>query len=175
MKTRTSMWAWAGLAMLFVGTAAQAVTMKVQPASIYQYGSGSGVYLGHTVAASTNINRLTAGGSFRASCLSILTGDITGERTLPGASLLGGVQLYVTIPAQLPALRNMPGFESVSRGQRIECSYRWTAFAREGTYTIGTPGTSMPIGGGEIYDSGAISFWMRKPGTATGNDDACIP
>ena len=79
------------------------------------------------------------------------------------------------IPEQLPALRNMPGFESVSRGQRIECSYRWTAFAREGTYTIGTPGTSMPVGGGEIYDSGTISFSMRKPGTSTGGDDACIP
>jgi len=172
---------WFRLAILFgavagiLTTPAQAVTLNVAPSSIYQFGTGSGVYLGHTVVASTNMNRLQAGGSFRAYCFGADTGSITGERSLPASGLTGPLQLYVTVPAQLPALRNMPGFLGVPRGSNLMCSYDWTAYSREAMYTVGIPGISTPIGGEERSDSDSITFWMRKPGTATGEDDACIP
>jgi hypothetical protein len=156
-------------------TPARAVTLNVVPSSIYQSGTTALVYHGHTVVASTNMNRLEAGGSFRATCMSPDTGSITGSRSLPAAALLGGLQLYVTVPAQLPGLKPMPGFESAPRGANLQCSYDWTAYSREAQYTLGVPGVSVPIGGGEMSLSSSVSFRMRKPGTATGNDDACIP
>ena len=55
------------------------------------------------------------------------------------------------------------------------CQYNWTAFAREPTYTIGLPPFSITVGGEEFATSGVVTFWMRKPGTATGDDDACLP
>jgi len=158
-----------------LSTPVHAVTMAVKPSSIYQNGATAGVWLGHTVAASTLMNRLQAGGSFRAYCFDGGTSPITGARSLPASGLIGPLQLYVTIPAQLPALYNMPGFYNVPRGSRIQCSYDWTAYAREASYTIGIPGASAPVGGEEISDSDSIIFWMSKPGRSTGDDDACIP
>src|SRR5688500_8967943 len=93
---------------------AQAFSLRGGPVSIYQNGATAGVYLGHTVIASTNMNRLTAGGAFTANCPSGDTGTIRGERTLSAQGF--GAQLYVTIPEWLPALRNMPGFEYVPAG-----------------------------------------------------------
>jgi len=178
MNTRDFLIRFALLACVAAGTLstpAHAVNMDVQPSSIYQNGPTAGVWLGHTVAASTPMNRLQAGGSFRAHCFGAATSPITGARSLPASALVGPLQLYVTIPAQLPALYNMPGFYNVPRGSRIQCSYDWTAYAREAMYTIGIPGVSVPIGGEEISDSDSISFWMSKPGRSTGDDDACIP
>ena len=178
MKTRNIAMQLAALSGVVLGLSAvptQAVTLSVHPASTYQFGTGSGVYLGHTVIASTNMNALEAGGSFRAHCMSPDTGDITGARSLPASGLVGPQQLYVTIPAQLPALRNMPGFFNVPRGANLMCSYDWTAYSRESAYSVGIPGVSTPLGGGHMSDSGSTTFWMRKPGTSTGGDDACIP
>lgn len=166
----------ATLGLAAVAAPAQALTMKVKVQSVYQYGNTAGVYLGHTVSAKTNMNRLLAGGSFVAKCLSPWTPDpITGERSLPAQAFIGGLDLTVTIPATLPALRNMPGWHSVPRGQTLYCTYTWTAYAKEGTYTIGVPGSSMPVGGAEVSESDQKSFTMSKPGTATGEDDACHP
>jgi hypothetical protein len=55
------------------------------------------------------------------------------------------------------------------------CSYDWTAYSRESSYNLGIPGVGTPVGGGYMTDSDSITFWMKKPGTSTGNDDACIP
>jgi hypothetical protein len=155
--------------------ASASLSLKTLPSSVYQYLTTTAVYLGHTVIAGTNLNRLVAGGSFSASCVSAETGAITGERTLT-SNLIGQYnQLYVTIPETLPALRNMPGFENVQRGSRIQCNYDWKSFAREPTYTVGVPGLTFTVGGEEQSDSGRVSFWMQKPGTSTGGDDTCIP
>lgn len=170
--------------MMFLASAALALaampaqatlSMSTVPSAAYQFGNGSGVYIGHTVLAGTNLNRLVAGGTFRATCSSPYTGEIPGARTLTSALIGQYNRLAVTIPEQLPALRNMPGFESVPRGQRIQCQYYWTSFAEEPTYTIGIPGFGMTVGGERLVDSGIVTFWMKKPGTATGEDDACIP
>ena len=151
------------------------LNMKVVPYEAQQLGTGSGVQLGHTVIAGTNLNRLTAGGSFLASCERQETGTIPGNRTL-SSNLIGQYnQLYVTVPDTIPTLRNMPGFSSLPRGTELMCEYNWKAFAREPTYTIGIPGFSFTVGGEEREESGVVTFWMRKPGTADGDGDACIP
>jgi hypothetical protein len=178
MKIRNFLLGSVGLASVGLGiwvAPAQAVNLSVAPSSIYQFGNGSGVYVGHTVMASTSMNGLEAGGTFRAHCMSPDTGDIPGSRSLPSSGLIGPRQLYVTIPAQLPALRNMPGWAAVPRGSRLMCDYDWTAYAKESAITLGVPGISTIIGGQHITDSGRITFWMKKPGTSTGDDDACIP
>jgi hypothetical protein len=162
-------------AALCAGEASATLSLKVQPSSVYQYMTTTAVYLGHTVIAGTNLNRLVAGGSFIASCASPFTQTITGDRTLTSDLVSQYNQLYVTIPAQLPALMNMPGFENVQRGASIQCNYDWRAFAREPTYTISVPPLSITVGGQEASDSGRISFWMTKPGTSTGGNDSCIP
>jgi hypothetical protein len=175
-KFSHAMFLFAAATIAAVASPAQAtLQMSTVPSRVYQFGTGSGVYLGHTVIAGTNLNRLIAGGSFRASCMSPYTGEIPGARTL-SSSLIGQYnRLTVTIPEQLPALVNMPGFFNVPRGQRIECQYTWTSHAEEPVYTVGIPGFSITVGGERLLDSGISTFWMQKPGTSTGNDDSCIP
>jgi len=156
-------------------TAQASLSMKVVPYQAQQLGTGSGVQLGHTVVAGTNLNRLIAGGSFIASCDHQDTGTIPGSRTLTSDLIAKYNQLYVTVPDTVPSLRNMPGFSSLPRGTELMCQYNWKAFAREPTYTVGIPGFSFTVGGEEAEGSGVVTFWMRKPGTADGEDDACIP
>jgi hypothetical protein len=181
MKIRSTSQAFArplaiGLvAALCIQPANATLMLKTQPSLVYQYLTTTAVYLGHTVIAGTNLNRLVAGGSFVASCASPDTQTITGERSLT-SDLIGQYnQLYVTIPEQLPALRNMPGFENVQRGAQIQCNYNWKSFAREPTYTVGIPGFQITLGGEEGSDSGTVSFWMKRPGVAGGGGDTCIP
>ena len=149
---------------LFSSSPARAsLSMSTTPQSIFQIGDGSSaVSLGHTVFARTNLNRLVAGGTFNASCASTVTGSIPGERTLPSESFVGGNSLYVTIPAQLPAYLNMPGFENVTGGTILSCTYAWTSRAQEATYTVGVPGFGITIGGQELRDGGSVGFYMYK-------------
>lgn len=130
---------------------------------IYQLGVGStAVSLGHTVVAGTNFNRLIAGGSFVASCVSPDTGSITGERTLTSALTAQYNQLYVTIPEQFPAVMNMPGFEFVPAGSILSCTYAWTSRAQESTYTVGIPGFGITIGGEEKKAGSTVGFQMYQ-------------
>jgi hypothetical protein len=154
---------------------APAVTLDTVPSNIYQFGTSSLFYLGHTVLAGTPIISMTAGGSFDASCPGFSTAPVIGERSYTSEVLGRYNRAIVTIPDWLPALRDMPGFDGAPRGSRWQCYYNWRSWAREATYTVGIPGSSITIGGGEESDSGSIFFIMQKPGTATGDDDACIP
>ena len=158
-----------------ISTPACALSMKVLPYTAVQFGTGSGVQLGHTVIAGTNINRLIAGGTFLVECDRQELGTIPGSRTLSSNLNVQYNQLYVTIPDTVPSLRNLPGFINLPRGQQSMCHYNWTAFAEEGTYTIGAPPLSITVGGAKAGDSGVVTFWMKKPGTADGDGDACIP
>jgi hypothetical protein len=143
---------------------------------IYQLGAGSSaVSLGHTVVAGTNLNRLTAGGSFNASCASTFTGSIPGERTLTSALVAQYNQLYVTIPAQFPAVLNMPGFELVPAGSILSCTYAWTSRAQESTYTIGIPGLGITIGGEERRDGSSVGFQMVQSFGGDEPSHGCLP
>ncbi len=76
-----------------------------------QWGTGSAFYLGHTVLASTDFNTLNAGGAYTVQCNHPATLPMTGERALPSSTNgFGKNRLTVTIPAQLPALRNISGW-----------------------------------------------------------------
>lgn len=156
---------------------AAAVEMSVYVSDPHQVLTGSSVRVGHTVLASTDYNRLIAGGEFEVRCNHpTMSLSAPGRRTESGGSgLLGGVRLTVTIPYQQPAYVNMAGFHALPRGSIVECQYNWTAHAIEGSFTIGAGGVGMVIGQGEKRDGGYKSFRMLKPGTATGDDDACIP
>jgi len=149
---------------LLMPTAAHAsLALSTRLQSIAQMGDGSSaVSLGHTVMASTNLNRLIANKTFNSSCASTVTDSIPGERTLPSESFVGGNSLYVTIPAQLPAYLNMPGFENVTGGTILSCTYAWTSRAQEATYTVGVPGFGITIGGQELRDGGSVGFYMYK-------------
>jgi len=139
------------------------LTARVQ--SIYQLGDGStAVSLGHVVLAGTNLNRLIAGGSFSASCASPYTGTISGERTLTSALIAQYNQLSVTVPEQLPAVRNMPGFENVPPPAVLSCAYHWTAQAEEATYSVGLPGGGggVTIGGEKASIGDTTGFEMFK-------------
>ncbi|HET9864004.1 MAG TPA: hypothetical protein VFP37_11215 [Steroidobacteraceae bacterium] len=176
-RNQVSVGALALVAMLLSGgmQPAHAITTKAILQSIYQNGMTAAVNVGHTNYATSNMNRLTAGGSFVASCPSTYTGTISRQRTRTAESYIGGTELYVTIPEWLPATLNMPGFENVPPGTTLNCSYEWTVNAEESTFTIGFGGIGMTIGGGKVSDSGAVSFVMRKAGEDGERDDTgCI-
>jgi hypothetical protein len=163
----------AGIALASMQSA-QAIAMQVVTSNIRQNGFTANVSLGHTVLASSNMNRLIAGGTFDARCPSSHTGSIPGQRTLPAQSLVGGTRLTVTIPEWVPAVRAMPGFENVPGGTTLDCTYNWTAQAEEATYSVGVPGLGMTIGGERLVDSGVVHFEMYKPGSSGEVGSGCI-
>jgi len=151
-------------------------TLQTVVAPIYQVGNGAGVSMGHVVSASTIYNRLTAGGTFSASCASPLMLPATGQRTLSNDGLSGGRSLVVTIPEWVPTIINMPGFYSLTRGTTVTCTYNWTARAVEGGYTIGTGGITFQTGNGERTQGLFQIFVMSVPGdTNTDDFQSCIP
>jgi hypothetical protein len=158
-----------------VSPSAHAFTLRALVQTIRQQeGFASGVYLGHIVIANSSMNRLIAGGAFEARCPSSYTGTINDQRTLSASALIGGTQLYVTIPEWLPALRPMPGFENVPGGTTLMCSYNWTAHAEEATFTVGVPGFNMTIGGERGSDGRSVPFEMYKPGSSDEDNNGCI-
>ena len=179
MITRSSVFRAIGLIGIALGLYGQpahaTLSMDAVPSAVYQTGIGALVRHGLTVHARTNLSRLIAGGSFEAWCMSEHTDRFRGERELSSALIGRPNVLYVTIPTSLPAYQNMPGFESVERGRTITCYFDWKAYAEEPKYTIGFMGTTVEVGGEKLKTDGRVAFTMDKPGTATGEDDACIP
>lgn len=153
-----------------------APTLRTTVLPIYQVGTGAGVSLGHVVQASTVFNRLTAGGTYVASCASPDMQPTTGQRTLSSDGLLGGRSLTVTIPEWVPATVNMPGFNSLTRGTTVACTYNWTSRAVEGGYTVGSGGISFPTGSGERAEGSTQQFTMSVPGDTNQDDwQGCVP
>jgi hypothetical protein len=162
--------------VLLVQPASAVPQLKTIVSPPYQVSNGAGVRLGHTVIASTLYNRLTAGGTFSASCISPVMAPATGQRTLSRENGLGGVSLVVTVPEWVPTLVNMPGFYSLSRGETVSCTYNWTSRAVESGYSIGASGISYQTGNGEISEGFFQPFTMSVPGdTNTGEWQGCIP
>jgi hypothetical protein len=152
---------------------ASAVRLSYYVSTIEQYGTGSAFYLGHTVLASTIFTTLSAGGTYTAQCAHPSTLPVAGERFLSDFGL-GGNSLTVTIPAQLPSLANITGWNQVGPGTELACNYRWTATATEGGYSIGAGGISFPIGNGTERAGGTVDFTMIRGNTAAGGG-GCAP
>lgn len=164
-------------AALFAGNTASAVNLRTVVASIYQVGNGATVQLGHTVVASTNYNRLYAGGTYIATCASQDMVPAMGQRFFSTENLAGGLQLYVTVPTAHPSYVNMPGFNAaMNRGRTIHCAYNWTSRAVEGGYSIGFGGISFQSGNGEASEGNVQNFIMNVPAIADEDEwTACIP
>jgi hypothetical protein len=152
---------------------ASAVSLSAYASTIEQYGTGSAFYLGHTVSARTVFTSLTAGGTYSAQCAHPATLPVTGERTLSTYGF-GGNALFVTIPEHLPAIANITGWNNVGGGTELACNYRWTAFAQESGYSIGSGGISYPIGDGVQRTGGTVDFTMIRGNTNMGGG-GCTP
>jgi hypothetical protein len=166
-----------GLAAFGVPPPAPAVELSTVVSPIYQVGNGSQVRIGHTALASTNYNRLYAGGTYSAGCGVGEIPEATGGNFLSGENITGGVRLTVTVPQLHPAYINLTGFYLVSRGQTIHCVYNWTSKAEEGGFSVGVGGITFQTGNGRREVSGSQPFIMRNPGTPDDGDDGatCIP
>ena len=158
-------------ALLIASAPAMAVQVRVIPQLIYQSGTSAAVYIGHTVDADTNYNRLTAGGSYTVTCNHPATLPLSGQRTISRETIAGPTTLVVTIPATLPSLQAIPGFSSVPTDIELTCTYAWTARAVEGGYTISVLGISFQTGNGERTEGGVQEFRMIRPDRT---DDGCI-
>jgi hypothetical protein len=154
-------------ALMSVPQIASAINVSGYPSTIEQFGSGSAFYLGHTVMASTVFSTLTAGGTYTAQCNHPSTLPVTGERMISTYNL-GGNQLYVTVPENLPALANITGWNQVGAETELACNYRWTAFGQEGGFSIGAGGVSFPVGNGIGRDGGTVDFMMYRGLTGAG-------
>jgi hypothetical protein len=164
------------LVALGAGEPAFAIRMGVYISEPYQVMTTGTVRLGHTVTASTDFNRLTAGGTYVAQCAHPQMLPVPGQRTLSTNAVLGGLSLTVTIPENQPAYVAMPGFESLPRGTTVNCTYSWTAKAVEGGYTAGGGGISVPVGQGEAGDGATRAFVMKVPSDTDPNKNSgCIP
>jgi hypothetical protein len=151
-------------------------TLQTQVLPVYQVGNGAGVNMGHVVNASTAYNRLSAGGTFVASCANSLMMPAAGQRTVSKDAFTGGIVLHVTVPESLPALVSMPGYYSLPRGTTVQCTYNWTSKAVEGGYNFGPGGISYQTGNGELSEGFFKPFQMSVPGdTNTDEWQGCIP
>jgi hypothetical protein len=132
--------------------------------------------VGHAADASTNYNRIAAGGSFVLTCAIPNNLPITAERNLYTEGLTGGRRLVVTIPAVVPTTYNVPGFQSMNRGDVAFCTYAWKVQATEGGFKIGVPGIDFSSGNGYASDASTEIFQMKAP-AKKGDDDGntCIP
>lgn len=164
-------------AAVFLSGTASAVSLHTVLVPIYQVGSGAQVILGHTAVASTNYNRLYAGGTYTAVCAAAEMLPTTGQRFLSSDGPNGPRSLNVTIPAVHPARVNMPGFNATTlRGRRLDCTYNWTSRAVEGQYTIGAGGIGYTIGGGEESQGSTELFTMSVPSSSDVNEGStCTP
>jgi hypothetical protein len=153
-----------------------ALTLSTHVSTIYQVGTTDGVSLGHIVSANTDFSRLTAGGSFIASCANSSMQPTTGQRTLSSESLYGGNRLYVTVPTVVPTIVKMPGFVSLPRGTTVNCTYNWTSRAVESGLSYGVGGVAVPVGSNERADGGTQIFYMSVPSLGSeGGYTVCIP
>src|SRR3982750_1002263 len=153
---------------------AQALGMNTYVQSISQSGFTAGVNLGHTVSASSNMNRLHAAAAFVASCASSYTASINDQRGFSAESLIFGTQVSVTVPELLPAQRIMPGFDQVPGGTTLSCIYNWTADAEEAMYTVSIQGWGITIGGEKAHDGRSVPFEMYQPGSDGNKSSGCI-
>jgi hypothetical protein len=159
------------LSALVMSVSVSAASLDVNVLSIYQEGTSSYARMGHVVDARTSFNRLTAGGSFTARCNDSSIMPATGQNQYSDWALLGGIQLTVTVPQNLPASVMMSGFLSLPRGTVVDCSYDWTAFAVDLGYSV----SGQVIGGGETRQGGSAPFTMRVPSRGGGEWTPCIP
>jgi hypothetical protein len=153
---------------------ADAFSMNTYVQSISQSGFTAGVNLGHTVSASSDLNRLYAAGAFEASCASSYTGSIHDQRGFSAQSLIFGTRVSVTVPELLPAQLNMPGFDQVPGGTTLSCIYNWTADAEESTYTVSVQGLAITVGGQKAHDGRSVPFEMYQPGGDGNKSNGCI-
>ena len=156
---------------------ALAVTLSTQVTAIHQVGVGAGVSLGHAVVASTNYNRLTAGGTYTAACASSLMLPTSGARTLSREGTIGGLSLVTTVPTVVPSIVNMPGYNQLPAGTVVDCTYSWTSKATEASYSVGPGGVGFTTGAGERADGNTQLFVMIVPAAAGDGDggDGCHP
>jgi hypothetical protein len=161
----------------FASGTASAVDLSTHVLPIYQIGTGAQISLGHVVSARTNYNRLFAGGTYVATCAASEMLPTSGQRFLSSDALIGPRSLQVTIPTNLPARVNMPGFNATTlRGRRLDCTYNWTARAVESQYSIGAGGGGFISGGGEMSEGSTQLFSMTVPSLGDVNDgSACLP
>lgn len=172
---RIAFWAALPTLALLLVRPAEAITLSTQVLSIHQVGTTGQVKLGHVVHASTNYNRLMAGGNYVAACNPGML-STSGSRTLSAENLVGGLRLTVTIPASQPAYVNMPGFNSQPRGSEFVCTYTWSSFGTEGGYSVGAGGISFQAGNGHQAEGGTQVFMMRVPSATDPNENStCIP
>ena len=154
---------------------ASAVDLSTYVSTPSQWGTGSAFYHGHTVMAGTPFNTLNAGGGFTVQCNHPAVLMMTGERAF--GSTTAGLKpnlLTVTIPAQQPALRNVSGWLQVPGNTFLSCNYRWTAFATEGGYSLGTGGIGITFGNETRRDGGTVDFTMYRPFREDA-DGGCTP
>lgn len=171
---------WRATLLVFAATLgvpqlAAAVQMSVYVSVIQQWGTGSGFQLGHTVGASSDYNNLSAGGTYIVQCNHPATLPVTGERALSAGGLVGPTSLIVTIPAQLPAIRNISGWVQVPRETLLSCNYRWTGFATESGYTASAGGVGVQFGSGSARQGDTVDFTMYRRTRAEDADGGCIP
>ena len=156
---------------------ASAVSLTTRVLPIYQIGTGSMVSLGHVATASTNYNRLFAGGTYVAACASPDMSPMSGQNSGTGENVVGGLSFSVTIPEWVPARVNMTGFNAAAtRGQQLNCNYTWTSRAVESGYTVGVGGISFQTGNGERTEGSTQPFSMSVPPLTDPNKGgSCIP
>jgi hypothetical protein len=162
-------------ALLGAPQLASAIQMNTYVSTPSQWGNGSAFYLGHTVLASTLFNNLVAGGAYTVQCNHPAVVPMAGERTL-GSTTFGIDKnvLTVTIPAQLPALRNLSGWTQIPGNTLLSCNYRWTSSATESGYSVGVGGISFPVGNTSMREGDTVDFQMYRP-EKNDADGGCKP
>ena len=146
---------------------------KLTAIPVYQVGTGGFVSFGSVVSARTNLPSIWASASYQIDCSDPqVRPPLKGGRGWSDNQLFGPSSVTVTAPEWLPAIQELPGWQTVMGGTYVSCVYTTTGFAKTNVFPISGGGTTISIGGDQWEDTQSISFGVMKPGTSFGG--GCI-
>ena len=159
--------------LAFIGPARADLFAKLHAVPPYQVGTDAFVSFGTIVDARTNINSIWAAGRYQIDCEDPhVRPALSGSRGWSDNGISGPRQVFVTVPAILPATQALPGWQSVMGGAFFNCVYTHSGSAKTNFLPIGSGGTTIQIGGDNWEESQSIVFGVMKPGTSFGG--GCI-
>jgi hypothetical protein len=156
------------LVALLMAQESRAVELQANVMDPYQNGNTSTVHVLLHVFAYTDMNRLSASGSWSTQCNRAQILPRSGGQEDSASAIFGGLDINIRTPSSSAV--EMPGFYDLQRGDVIDCTFTWSARAMDYGYLLG----GITYGGETKSQQGTEMFTLQKPSRGGGDWTTCI-